>query len=168
MPRRSPRLPLAYSLKPLVPTIASRICRNIWRLRMGDAQQGRELSDPNYVTLLIEDGAQLVAYAQLRQHPPPPCVDADAPVELYRFYVDRAWHGQGVAQQLMAGVHDAARAAQGGTLWLSVWEQNARAIAFYSKCGYRDVGSADFFVGPDRQTDRILVVEVADPAPVAT
>ena len=119
-----------------------------------------ELADPDYVTLLIEDGTSLAAYAQVRRHEPPPCVTGPAPIELYRFYVDRLWHGQGVAQTLMAAVRDAARAFGGGTLWLGVWEHNPRAIAFYNKCGFRDVGSTSFYVGPDRQTDRVMAVAV--------
>ena len=48
--------------------------------------------------------------------------------------------------------------ARGGrTLWLGVWERNARAKAFYGKNGFVDVGSHVFMVGTDAQTDRILV-----------
>ncbi len=83
-----------------------------------------------------------------------------APVELARFYVDRPWHGRGLAQRLMAAVVDAAIQLGGQTLWLGVWEQNPRAIAFYAKSGFLDAGSTDFFVGPDRQTDRVLVTAV--------
>ena len=129
----------------------------------GHEQQARELSDPCYVTLLVVDDSRLVGFAQVRQHEPPACVTGEAPIELYRFYVDRGWQGKGVAQRLMTRVHAAARAFGGCTLWLSVWERNPRAIAFYTKCGYLDVGTADFYVGPDRQTDRILVMPVAAP-----
>ena len=134
----------------------------------GAEQQARELGDPTYITLLMEDDVRILAYAQVRQHQPPPCVAGDAPIELYRFYVDRSWHSRGVAQRLMAQVYDAARNLGGLTLWLSVWERNPRAIAFYAKCGFRDAGTADFFVGPDRQTDRILVTNVADHTPGTT
>ncbi|MEP7343901.1 MAG: GNAT family N-acetyltransferase [Gemmatimonadaceae bacterium] len=134
----------------------------------GEDQQGRELRDPSCVTLLIEDGGRLIAFAQVRQHQPPLCVTGEAPIELYRFYVDRPWHGQGIAQWLMAAAQETARDLGGGTLWLTVWERNPRAIAFYTKCGYRDVGATDFFVGPDRQVDRILVIDVVDQVSDAT
>ena len=45
-------------------------------------------------------------------------------------------------------------------LWLAVWERNPRAIAFYGKCGFADVGDTEFYVGPDRQIDRVLVARV--------
>jgi len=126
----------------------------------GIPQQRRELSDPDWVTLLIEADGALAGYAQVRRHPPPPCVTGPAPVELARFYVDRPWHGSGLAARLMAAAVDAAAGLGGRTLWLGVWERNPRAIAFYTKSGFSDTGSTEFFVGPDRQTDRVLVTEI--------
>jgi diamine N-acetyltransferase len=67
----------------------------------------------------------------------------------------------GAAWRLMTGVHEVAADLGGTTLWLSVWERNGRARAFYKKCGFEDVGTGDFWVGGDRQTDRILVAPVA-------
>jgi diamine N-acetyltransferase len=48
----------------------------------------------------------------------------------------------------------------GRTAWLSVWEKNPRAQAFYTKAGFTRVGEADFWVGPDRQTDHILALPI--------
>jgi len=126
----------------------------------GLAQQTRELVDPHVVTLLAHRGEVLVAYAQIRQKPPPPCVTHARPLELQRFYVDRPAHGDGIAQLLMATVRATVRSLGAQHLWLSVWERNPRAIAFYRKAGFVGVGSADFYVGPDRQTDRVLVAPV--------
>lgn len=126
----------------------------------GPRQQERELRDPDCLTLLLETGDGLAGYAQVRRHQPPPCVGGPQPVELARFYVDRPWQGRGLAQRLMAAAATAAAELGGRTLWLGVWERNPRAIAFYTKSGFSDAGSTVFFVGPDRQTDRVLVAEV--------
>jgi GNAT superfamily N-acetyltransferase len=126
----------------------------------GITQQSQELKNPNMVTLLAYHDATLVAFAQVQRNDPPAGVLVDATVELHRFYVDRPAHGKGVAQQLMRVVHTAARAFQGKNLWLGVWERNLRAIAFYKKAGFVDRGCHDFFVGSDRQTDRVLVAPV--------
>jgi ribosomal protein S18 acetylase RimI-like enzyme len=127
----------------------------------GPAQQGRELRDPDVATLLVESDEQLAGYAQLRRKPAPACVTGARPIELWRFYVSRGWHGLGVAQQLMQAVEDEARRAGAGTIWLGVWEQNERAKAFYRKCGFVDVGSHIFLVGSDPQTDRIMVLAIS-------
>ncbi|NOT10198.1 MAG: GNAT family N-acetyltransferase [Gemmatimonadales bacterium] len=126
----------------------------------GVPQQTRELADPDYVTLLMEDAGNVIAYAQIRRHAPPPCVEEPGPVELYRFYVDRPHQGRGVAQRLMTAACEVAREMGGRAVWLSVWERNPRAIAFYLKCGFRDVGATHFYVGTDRQNDRVLMVSL--------
>jgi ribosomal protein S18 acetylase RimI-like enzyme len=102
----------------------------------------------------------LIGYAQVRHSSPPECVSGPSPVELWRFYVDLPYQGRGVAQRLMRAVHLAAQALGGQTIWLSVWEHNPRAIAFYKKCGFADVGSKDFWLGSDRQTDRVMAAQV--------
>lgn len=124
----------------------------------GLPQQMRELSDPDVITLLACCGEQLAGFAQVRRGPAPACVTGEAPVELYRFYVDAPWHGRGVGQLLLAQARDAAIALGGATFWLKVWARNSRAMAFYTKESFVDVGTADFFVGSDRQTDRVLAM----------
>jgi GNAT superfamily N-acetyltransferase len=126
----------------------------------GLAQQTQELLNPDMATLLGFHGATLVAFAQVKRQGPPPDIHIEAPVEVHRFYVDRSAHGKGVAQQLMRAVHTTARGFGGQALWLGVWERNPRAIAFYQKVGFVDRGSQAFFVGQDRQTDRVLVAPV--------
>jgi ribosomal protein S18 acetylase RimI-like enzyme len=123
----------------------------------GEALQRRELEDPEWATLLVESDSRAIGYAQLRRSIPPPCVTGERPIEILRFYVDRAFHGQGIAQALMAESINTARALGGETLWLGVWERNPRAIAFYGKCGFRDCGSHPYLVGSDLQTDRVMV-----------
>ena len=119
----------------------------------GEPQQRREIENPDGVTLLVEseDGAELIAFTQLRRTSSP-----HGEVEIARFYVDKPHHGRGIAQRLMDAAIDTARAMGGTTLWLGVWERNPRAIAFYAKYGFQDVGSHPFLVGTDLQTDRIM------------
>ena len=119
--------------------------------------QRAELSDLNLLTLVAERDGALAAYSMIRRHgPQPACITLPTPVEVWRFYVDRAWHGQGVAPALMSATLEAVRDLGARSVWLAVWEHNARAIAFYAKFGFVDVGSKDFWVGNDRQTDRVL------------
>lgn len=124
----------------------------------GPALQGAEITAPNIRTLLTAKDGQAIGFVQLRTGAPPACVTSTDPVELWRFYVDRPWHGQGVAQRLMRAAITEARAMGAGSLWLGVWERNPRAIAFYGKFGFVDVGTHEFLLGKDAQTDRIMVL----------
>lgn len=126
-------------------------------LAYGPGQQLAEITTPSACTLLAESNG-LIAFAQLRPGATPACVTSDDPVELRRFYVDQAWHGLGVAQRLMqAGLAEAAMMGA-RSVWLGVWERNNRAAAFYRKCGFVEVGSHEFRLGQDVQTDRIMVL----------
>jgi len=123
----------------------------------GEAQQRRELEDDAIVTLVAEAEGALIGYAQLKSGGEVPnCVPEELPIELARFYVDRQWHGGGVAQALMNVVEQEARTAAARTLWLGVWERNHRAIAFYAKHGFRRIGAHPFLVGSDLQTDDLM------------
>jgi len=117
----------------------------------GQAQQRREI-ESGTITLMVESDGELVAYAQLIRRVSSPHGD----VEIARFYVDKAHHGRGIAQMLMEAAVKTARELGGTRLWLGVWERNWRAIAFYVKCGFQDVGSQPFLLGSDLQTDRVM------------
>lgn len=126
------------------------------RSAYGTALQRSELTDPQVVTLVAVDAeGGLTAYAQLRLATSSTDGQGQA-VELWRFYVDRPWHGQGLATQLMRAVRDEAVALGAGSIWLAVWEHNPRAIAFYTREGFRLEGSQPFQLGDDLQTDLIM------------
>ena len=126
----------------------------------GASQQSAEITNKDIRTMIVEFEAQIIGYAQVKRGSTPDCVDSELPVELWRFYVDKPWQGKGIAQDLLESTLAAAMELGGRTIWLSVWEENARAINFYSKSGFRDVGSKAFWVGNDCQTDRVMVSTV--------
>jgi ribosomal protein S18 acetylase RimI-like enzyme len=127
----------------------------------GLARQRHELLDPARHTILAYLGGVLVGYAQLRTAPPPSFVTGEAPIEILRFYIDGQWHGRGVAQALMTNVIDTARQRAARTLYLSVWDLNHRAIAFYARYGFAHVGSRDFKLGADLQVDYVMMRRLA-------
>lgn len=75
--------------------------------------------------------------------------------ELYRLYVDGQVKGAGVARTLMDDVIAAVRAAGGDEIWLSVWENNERAQAFYRRYGFEHIGEHKFMVGATADRDLI-------------
>jgi ribosomal protein S18 acetylase RimI-like enzyme len=56
----------------------------------------------------------------------------------------------------MAAVDHTARAGGARTLWLGVWERNHRALAYYRKAGFTDIGAHEFYLGHDLQVDRLM------------
>jgi diamine N-acetyltransferase len=119
--------------------------------------QRQEILDPSLDTLLAVTNGGLAGYAMVRAGHAPSGVHTIKPIELWRFYVDKAWQGRGLAQALMSAVADKARARGARELWLGVWERNERAQSFYRKCGFEKVGTQIFVVGSDPQTDHVML-----------
>lgn len=124
-------------------------------------RQLAEIVDPGMSTFVVVDAA-LIAYGQLRWAAAPASVAATRPVEIYRLYVDRPWHGQGIAPMLMEALLERAREGKADAVWLGVWEHNPRAISFYRKAGFREIGEHCFMLGNDAQRDIIMSRRLTD------
>lgn len=124
--------------------------------------QARELADPTVTTLLALRGSRIVAYAQVRLNDTPPaCVTMPDAVELQRFYADRSVRGTDLTLRLMQLALGAARELGGRYAWLGVWERNSRAMAFYRKAGFDEIGLTHYLVGSDRQIDRVFLAALS-------
>ena len=122
------------------------------------AIQLAEIANPALDTVIMRAGdGEAVAFAQVRSGKTTDGVPAEGTIELWRFYVDKRWHGQGVAHTLMNAAKARGRRRGASTMWLGVWERNARAQAFYRKHGFEKVGNHVFVVGSDPQTDDVLL-----------
>lgn len=120
----------------------------------GEAIQRAEIEDPEIAIWLALQGEDLIGYAQAG---PVDMKVEHAPRdrELYRLYVAAQAKGAGVAQALMQLVLDWARAEGASALWLSVWENNTRAQAFYRRYGFAHMGEHKFMVGKTADRDFI-------------
>ena len=119
------------------------------------------LADPDITVLVIDADGDLRGYSLLVNRP---AQDADVAsaltllpsVELSKCYVHPEHHGLGAAAELMHASLEAAAAAGGAGIWLGVNSQNARAIRFYEKSGFRKVGSKSFRLGTTVEHDFVL------------
>jgi diamine N-acetyltransferase len=139
--------------------------RGFLATQLSAARFAEYIADPSRVVLTAEDDGELVAYSMLvAEEPADPQVaaalTATPSVELSKCYVHPDHHGQGLSHALMqASIDWAGRERNGRTavvLWLGVNQQNARAIAFYGKSGFRRVGTKHFTVGAVTHDDFIL------------
>jgi diamine N-acetyltransferase len=112
-----------------------------------------ELADPETRYCLALRGDRIVGYCKMGVIDM--AVDATDALELHRLYVDRDTRGSGVAQALMGDALDWARRKGAKVMYLSVWENNARAQAFYKRYGFEHVGEHKFMVG--RVADRDFI-----------
>jgi GNAT superfamily N-acetyltransferase len=127
-----------------------------------ESLQSAEIADDGCALWIAEDGEQsALGYATLCLGIEVDCVSGERPAEIQRMYIDRAWYGRGLGDALMAACVGHARMWGCDVLWLGVWEENPRAIAFYKKNGFVAVGSATFALGHDIQRDLVMAKPLA-------
>ena len=119
--------------------------------------QREEIADPNRATVIaFDDAGTAIGFAMTRRGTRSNGLVAEQPVEVQRIYVDRASHGSGIGAALMNSCVEQGRVWNGDVLWLGVWQENPRAIAFYKRQGFEVVGVQEFMVGRDLQHDFVM------------
>jgi diamine N-acetyltransferase len=129
--------------------------------QFGSARQRAEIQDAAAAWIMAEVDGVLAGYAYLRAGRMPEIGAPPAPVEVARFYVDRPWHGRGIARQLMDRAVAYARERGGRTVWLAVWQRNPRAVAFYLKYGFTRAGVCSWEQTPGALEDDLMMLDVA-------
>ena len=127
---------------------------------IGDQRVAAELADPTQPHLLAWHGGALAGFSRMRQAEPPGELGLAAPIEISRFYVGRAWQGIGLAASLLGESLTYARRLGQRSAWLCVWQQNARALAFYRKHGFATRGHAIVRVDEIAFDDLVLACDL--------
>jgi len=120
------------------------------------------IRDRASIVLLAELGHRLVGYAVLKSAEAPSCITGTKPIELARFYLGEEFIGKGIGSNLMRLVQREARRLDAGTLWLSVYDRNVRAVRFYERFGFTKVGGKEFLFGGRTYIDPVYSVALDD------
>jgi len=120
----------------------------------------RHLANPAYDFRVALKAGEVVGYCKLG----PTFFDGEVPTEntvhLHQLYVDPALHGAGVAVDLLEWAKGFARRRGAQALLLTVWEENARARAFYEKHGFVAIGDYAFRTGEQIDHDIIMRLDL--------
>lgn len=76
--------------------------------------------------------------------------------EIERFYILKLHQGKGLGSQLFKKAIKIGKDKGYKLLWLGVWEQNTKALEFYTKKGLTAFDSHLFQLGQDAQTDILM------------
>jgi ribosomal protein S18 acetylase RimI-like enzyme len=113
--------------------------------------QRRELSIPDAL-VFVAAATRPAGYVQVI----PDRETSSRAAQLRRLYLLPAYHGSGAADRLMTMGIEESRRTGFVRMWLSCWEKNHRALAFYRRWGFVETGRTVFPVGEDRQLDIVL------------
>jgi len=116
----------------------------------------RELARPESTFFFLIVDGELAGYLKINEAGAQSDLQDPESLELERVYVDAPFQGRGLGRILIEKGVEEARQKGKAFVWLGVWEKNEKAIRFYEKSGFTKMGTHDFFVGDERQTDFIM------------
>ena len=119
-----------------------------------------EVKQPWHFFFLAYISNEVVGYVKLREGLVPAQLDTRSSLEIARIYSVQHMIGKGVGKKLMQTCHDIARQKGKTILWLGVWQQNQRAIDFYTSWGFEIFGEQEFILGNDVQTDWLMKKDI--------
>jgi len=81
-------------------------------------------------------------------------------VEVSRLYVHADHQGKKIGNHLLDFAINKSKEDGFKYIWLGVWDQNHAAQRFYARNGFEPVGTHDFVIGTDVQTDILMKREL--------
>jgi ribosomal protein S18 acetylase RimI-like enzyme len=120
----------------------------------------KEVGEPGNIFLLAFDGDEPAGYVRLRHSGSPVELGRSNAIEIARIYAVTNSIGKGIGKALMLKCIEIAREKKSDVLWLGVWENNQRAIDFYTKWGFEKFSTHIFMLGDDPQTDWLMKKEL--------
>ena len=112
--------------------------------------------------MILEKSGQAIGYALLSPAKAPNRLVPPHSIQLKRLYILEEWTGNKLGDVLMAQCLEHVKHLGFGSIWLTVWKNNGRAIRFYERWEFRKTGVYDFVVGRDIQKDLVLLKKIRE------
>lgn len=115
-----------------------------------------ELENPNSEFYFATQNEVVIGYLKVNFGAAQTEIQDANSVEIERIYVLQVYHGKQVGQLLFEKAMAIAKQKKVDFIWLGVWEENHRALRFYTKNGFVAFDSHIFLMGDEAQTDIMM------------
>lgn len=105
-----------------------------------------DLKNPENLFYIIYLNKLPIGYAKLRLNSSNDNVDSKKSCQLERIYILNEFIPLKIGQQFLTFLENIANKLQFDTIWLSVYEENRRALRFYQKNDFVNIGKSTFTV----------------------
>ena len=119
-----------------------------------------ELENPNSEFYFATQNEVVVGYLKVNFGPAQTELQDDHSLEIERIYVLQEFHGKNVGQLLFEKAMAIAKNNHYDYIWLGVWEENHRALQFYTKNGFVAFDKHIFVLGQEEQTDIMMKLKL--------
>ena len=120
-----------------------------------------EVNDANSVFYFAILDEKVIGYLKLNMGGSQTELKDNDALEIERIYVLKAFHGKKVGQLLFDKAIEIAKELHVAYVWLGVWEENKRALQFYTKNGFVEFDQHVFVLGEEAQTDIVMKLQLS-------
>jgi ribosomal protein S18 acetylase RimI-like enzyme len=133
---------------------------NYIRENFNSVQVASEINNPESEFYLAALKNETIGYLKLNFGNAQTEIFNKQAMEIHRIYVLKAFLGKKIGQLLLDEAIKIANQNGVDSIWLGVWEDNHRALQFYSKNGFLEFDKHIFILGNDVQTDLLMKLEI--------
>jgi len=120
-----------------------------------------EINNPESEFYFAKENENIIGYLKINTGKAQTEIKNLDAFEIERIYVDQAYLGKKIGQILFQKALQLAMQKKAAYVWLGVWEENHRAIAFYKKNGFVPFDKHIFKLGNDEQTDIMMKLDLS-------
>ncbi|MFV8377953.1 GNAT family N-acetyltransferase [Flavobacterium sp. LB3R33] len=129
---------------------------NYVKNNLNTAQLTTELNNINSQFYLAYLNEEVVGYLKINFGEAQTETINDNALEIQRIYVLQNFHGKNIGQLLLNEVKKIGQNINVDYIWLGVWEENHRALRFYTKNSFVVFDKHVFMMGNEKQTDLLM------------
>lgn len=126
--------------------------------RYNEATMLAELEDPANIYHIIYAHHQPAGYSKIIFNTAHPEISIKNICKLERIYLLKEFYGSKLAAELFSFNRQLAKENRQSGFWLYTWKENERAIRFYTKQGFKIVGSFDFKISETHSNPNHLML----------
>ena len=109
-----------------------------------------ELSNPKFQYHLLYYKDAIAGFSKIAFNTENRHIKAKNSSKMERLYLLKEFYNLGLGKELMHFNIALAKQHKQASIWLFVWVENTKAIAFYKKTGFKNVGAHDFVLSPTK------------------
>lgn len=126
---------------------------------LSPAKFEKKLKDKSIIILKMVENSHLTGFAEI--HFASPCPAApEITTELEKIYIHQNFTGKKLGVKLLEFIGNEFKKREIQEFWLSVYENNERAIRFYKKNGFEEIGELFFLMEDEKHKNYILKKEL--------
>ncbi len=120
------------------------------------------IENTNSITLVAISNNGLVGCVEILLLPQSPIKQVEPCIEITTLYVLEKFQNKGIGKKLLNKAMKTIVNLKQNKMWLSVFYKNEKAIGFYQKQNFTQIGEKDFQLGKEKYKNYIMLRNITD------